>query len=63
MSVTESATVVLQCDRRNCPNSVMITKLFRDECNLAAFQLGWRLCLTKILCPQCVERRAKRRKK
>jgi len=63
MSATEFATIQLTCDRKDCDTLVTVTRALRDECNQALFDLGWRVCRGKTLCPQCVERRAKRRRK
>jgi hypothetical protein len=55
MSVTEFATIQLTCDRKDCHNMVTVTRALRDECNRALFELGWRLCRGKTLCPRHVE--------
>ncbi len=61
--ITETVTIELRCDRKNCPRGIQSTEATRDDANMSLFVAGWRLCNGKQICPQCVERRAKRRKR
>lgn len=61
--ITETVTIELRCDRKHCPRGIRVTGALRDEANMALYVAGWRLCNGKQICPQCVARREKRRKK
>lgn len=63
--LTEAFTIRMECDTKGCCSMATVTEVSHEACNMRLYLIGWRLNgrTGKHLCPHCVERRNKRRKK
>jgi hypothetical protein len=55
--IKEQVSITLQCDRKRCFGLARVTEDTRDLCSLLLFEMGWRLCNDRQICPQCAARR------
>jgi hypothetical protein len=58
--IEERTIIRIMCDRKKCYGAANINESTRDEANRKLYDLGWRLCNGKQVCPHHIELRHKR---